>query len=239
MLTLNFKNLRDEVPEVGKYISYYIAKNPLICSNGGFDVTGGMAKGITSFDWCGVKSMGANSCCYDQGDPVYKDVPIGYETKFLEDGNLDVEDEYEIFRKVLYLENSDQSSTIQILPFNSPEPKLDEDIEIFWEYTYQVELAMYKQTDTASNNFPCRFVEEHLESGDMFLVSPAKLTDITCNHSGYEYKHVTLEIDFLGNLWKIDACQTGEWSEDAWIDGKYAEIDIFRVSLISEVGDYV
>lgn len=233
MLTVNFKNLREHVPEVKKGITYVVAKNPLIMATDGFDADGLFYTGTCYFDWFGVDSCGMTSCCYDYDVEEHNKQPIGYETKFLSEGETDPDNEYETFRKVMYLDSDlRDSSNTMILPFTSENPQDDMDIEIFWEYTHKIRYEACKQTQLGQDSFPTPFIKEMLEDGMLSIIGTPELRDIKCEHSGYEYKHVSIAFMWCGNVWIIKGSQEGHWSESAWVDGQYAEMSVFSVKKV-------
>lgn len=235
-ITLTFKNLRDEVPEVNKSISFYVAKNPFIMIQGGFDANGMLYTGACKFDWWGVSSEGAMSCCYDYDDPWQNSKPIGYETKFLEDGESDPEDEYETYKKLMYLDN-DMGNNVKILPFESDSPKDEKDIEIFWEYTHKIQYDLAMKFESSGETFPVGFIKPLMEDGMLEIVGVPTFLDVECRHSGYKYKHVTVFFKWLNHVWKIKGSQEGVWEEDAWLDGKYAEMFVYDCELVGDVAD--
>lgn len=231
MLTLNFKNLRDEQPLTKSRISFYVAKNSGLNLCGGFEANGEMRSGTTGFDWVGVKSQGASSCCYSYDDPEQNKLEIGYCTKFLEEGKVDLDDEYESFMKMMYL-SVDNSGTEFILPFESDKPEEDEDIEILWEYEHRIQYNVFSQTPLGQDTFPAGYIKELMEDGLLTLIGTPQFRDMECSHSGYKYKHVELMFNWLGNTWIVKGSQEGLWEEDAWLDGKYAEIYTFMVDKV-------
>lgn len=233
MFTLKFKNLRDEQPLPQKRISYYVAKNPLIMIQGGFADDGEMKSGVTGYDWVGVDSYGANSCCYDYNDHKENNISLGDETKFLEDGEVDENNEYETFKKVMYISEDDGSSTY-VLPFNSDNPEDDLDIEILWEYEHIIRYQVFSQTQSGKNTFPIAFIEPMMEDGMLTIIGTPVIKQVQCQHSGYKYKHVHITFEWLGNLWLVKGSQEGHWEEDAWLDGEYSEMFVFEVEKLGE-----
>lgn len=232
MFTLKFKNLRDEQPLPRKRISYYVAKNNLIMIQGGFEDDGVMKSGVTGYDWVGVESCGANSCCYNYSEEEDL-LPVGYESKFLEDGEIDNEDEYETFKKIMYI-NEDGSSSAYVLPFNSDNPEDDLDIEILWEYEHIIRYQVFSQTQSGQNTFPIAFIEPMMEDGLLTVIGTPIIKHVQCQHSGYKYKHVHITFNWLDNLWLVKGSQEGHWEEDAWLDGKYSEMFVFEVEKLGE-----
>lgn len=195
-------------------------------SGGGFDVGGTMYSGITSFDWYGVESGGAMSCCYDYMDDEQNNKPIGFKTTFTEE-----EGDFETFEKVMHLTDDDGCSAT-ILPFNSDIVTGDEDIEILWEYEYLISYQVFSQTELGANTFPSGYIEHLLSDELLIVVGEVEFTDVTCKHSGWKYKHVTIMFSWLGSTWEILGCQEGEWDDTAWVDGEYADISVFGVRKI-------
>lgn len=230
MLTLKFKNLRDEQPLPQSRISFYVAKDSCIRFTGGIEADGEMRNGKVGLDWVGVEDYGASSCCYGYDDPEQNKFEIGACTKFLEEGETDPEGVYTSYKKMMYLAVDNEDSHF-IFPFTSDNPLDDEDAEILWEYEHRIRYNVFSQTQLGQDSFPSPYIKELMEDGLLWLIdtNAPKFTEITCEHSGYKYKHVELLFSWLGNTWKVKGAQEGKWEEGAWLNGEYAEMGVYSV----------
>lgn len=214
-MQFNLKNLRDEWPDpsVHEEITYIVAKQPLILAAGGYQLEpdGCFYQGVISYDFIGIEDEGASSVCYSE---ECDHIAVGEVIKFNPDDEVS-------YQKVLQLKPHGDDWPTAIGPFNSDKEEDNEDIELYWEYSYVLRHQLFK-----GGYFPSEFIKPMMRDGLLSLKEPVIFMKDQ-RDKGWFFG--TFIFEWKGEVYKVKSV-VSERDKEKWESGGYADLsEIFEI----------